>query len=356
MHTRVRALGLIVALTAVAFLVTSNASLAQQANQQPKKEDKKLDKAQREEIQAALKLVDDVVAGQPGPSDITLTWQNHFLKARDQRTFVPLVVTFDGKLNAPSVLYYLRVVNRNAAVPAPAVATEKKDEKKAAPPEYPFEDVRFVDVKATEASQPHRLVRAISLPAGEYDVYVLIRERVGKDKKVPVKGGVLKQALNVPDYWNGELTTSSVILTNKAEQLTAPATEVDVAANPYLFGQTKITPSPDNKFSKADELSIVFQVYNTAAATGGKPDVSVEYNFYRKAGAEEKFFNKTNPQEFNATTLPPQFDMAAGHTLVGGLSIPLASFPEGDYRLEIKVHDKAANKSKVENISLTVGA
>ena len=54
----------------------------------------------------------------------------------------------------------------------------------------------------------------------------------------------------------------------------------------------------------------------------------------------EKYFNKTAPQPLNATTLPPEFSIAAGHQLPGSLVIPLSSFPAGDYRLEIKVTDK----------------
>ena len=36
------------------------------------------------------------------------------------------------------------------------------------------------------------------------------------------------------------------------------------------------------------------------------------------------------------------------------LSIPLASFPAGDYRLEIKVTDKASSKTLVQNVAFTV--
>jgi hypothetical protein len=83
--------------------------------------------------------------------------------------------------------------------------------------------------------------------------------------------------------------------------------------------------------------------------------VLVEYNFYQKpAGQQEKFFNKTNPQPLNAQTLPPQFDFTAGHQLQSGQAVPLASFPEGDYRLEIKVTDKLANKSLTRDVNFSV--
>ena len=85
--------------------------------------------------------------------------------------------------------------------------------------------------------------------------------------------------------------------------------------------------------------------------------MSVEYNFYQKAaGQPEKFFNKTNPQSLNAQTLPPQFDLAAGHQLQSGQAVPLASFPEGDYRLEIKVTDKNNGKTLTRDVNFTVKA
>ena len=58
----------------------------------------------------------------------------------------------------------------------------------------------------------------------------------------------------------------------------------------------------------------------------------------------------------NASTLGPQFDVKAGHQLLGGQGIPLASFPEGDYRLEIKIVDKVTGKTKIENSLFTVTA
>jgi hypothetical protein len=95
-------------------------------------------------------------------------------------------------------------------------------------------------------------------------------------------------------------------------------------------------------------------IYNAKTDTANKPDVTVEYNFYAKQAGGEKFFNKTNPQALNAQTLPPQFDFAAGHQLQSGQAVPLASFPEGDYRLEIKVVDKLADKTLMREINFSV--
>ncbi len=353
----------------VALFVASAASVSPVLAQEQKK-DKKLEKAQQEEIKIALKIADDAQAGLPTPTDVTMTFQNDYLKAQEGRTYVPFTISIPAEhLPTPSATVYLRVVAKGAAAAAAAAAPAAGDKKdkgkdKNQKPEFAFEDVYFVDLKAPAAGKPYQLSRAFSVPTGDYDVIVVTKERppVGKDKKdknATVKTGVLKQAVTVPDFWNGELATSSIIVASNVEPLAAPLTRQEMIEQPYTLGMTKITPAMSTNFKKADELSIVFIVYNTQQDANKKPDVSVEYGFYQKdekAEKGEKFFNKTNPQNFNASTLPPQFDPAAGHQLVAGQSVPLGSFPEGEYRLEVKVTDKLSGKTMTRNIPFSVAS
>jgi hypothetical protein len=197
----------------------------------------------------------------------------------------------------------------------------------------------------------------MAVAPGTYDAYVVIKETAasGAKKKVPVKATVLKVALEVPDYDTTELTTSSVILTRMVQKLKAAPTAADLARHPYIFGSMAVMPSLDFKFSKNDELTILFYVYNAGLdQTTGKPNLTIDYNFYQKIAGAQKFFNKTPTLLLDATTLPPTFDVKAGHQLNGGQGLPLASFPEGDYRLEIKIVDKAAGKTKVLDCQFTV--
>ncbi|MEZ5421336.1 MAG: hypothetical protein R2708_28910, partial [Vicinamibacterales bacterium] len=99
--------------------------------------------------------------------------------------------------------------------------------------------------------------------------------------------------------------------------------------------------------------SIFFQVYNPGLTANGKPDILMEYNFHKKDGGEEKFFNKTNPQAINESNLPPQFDPAR-FPVPGGITVPLKSFGEGEYRLEIKVTDKTSNKVLSRDVRFNV--
>jgi hypothetical protein len=328
--------------------------------------DKKQDEAQKKEIQGIVKIVDDLAAGQPAPNDLSVTWlREDQLKAQGNKQYVPFTVTIDpSKVSGGTVAFYWRVIAKTAmAAPEPAVGQKKDDKKdkdkdKGKKPDYAYEDISFVPV--TAGQNPMRISRSFTVPGGNYDVFVVVKEPTPEKapkNAPPPKISLLKQSVTVQDFWNGELATSTVILAQRIDPLPAPLTPQQQADRPYALGTMEILPAFDTKLSKKSELSTFMLIYNPKVDSANKPDVAVEYNFYQKlAGAPEKFFNKTNPQNLNAQTLPPQFDLAAGHQLQSGQAVPLASFPEGDYRLEIKVTDKIANKTLTKEIVFTVSA
>ena len=336
--------------------------------------DKKQDDAQKREIQSIVKIVDGMAAGQPAPNDLSATWlREDYLKAQGNKQYVPFTVSLDpSKVGGGTVALYWRVVAKAAAAPAEPAAGTKKDDKKdkdadKKKPDYAYEDVAFVPV--TAGQNPMRISRSFTVPSGSFDVYVVVKEPAQEKapkNAPPPKVSVFKQTLNVPDFWTNDLTTSSVLVAQRIDPLPAPLTPAQQADRPYALGAMEIVPAYDMKMSKKSELSTFMLIYNTKVdAVTNKPNVLVEYNFCQlSAGAQpkpdepckagEKFFNKTTPQSFNASTLPPQFDMAAGHQLQTGQAVPLASFPEGDYRLEIKVTDKVSSKIVARDVSFSV--
>jgi len=330
------------------------------------KDDKKRDDAQKKEIQNIVKLVDDAAAaGQAATNDLSLTWlREDILKAQGNKEYVPFTVSLDpSKLTGDKVAFYWRVVAKDGAAAAePPPAAGKKDDKKkddkdkGKKTDYAYEDISFVPV--TPGQNPMRISRSFTVPAGAYDIFIVAKEPTpdkAPKNAPPAKLSILKQSVTVPDFWNGDLATSSVIIAQRIDPLATPLTPQQQADRPYALGQMEIVPTFDTKFTKKSELSTFMLIYNPKVDAQNKPDVSVEYNFYQKpAGQPEKFFNKTNPQNLNAQTLPPQFDLAAGHQLQSGQAVPLASFPEGDYRLEIKITDKIANKTLTREINFTV--
>jgi hypothetical protein len=355
----------------IAVALASSIGLA--AQNPPNKDDKKKTDAQNKEIQGIVKIVDDVSAGQPAPNDLSIAWvREDVLKAQGNKEYVPFTVTLDpSKVAGGNVAFYWRVVSKDAAAAAPATDAQKKDDKNKdkdvkKKPEYAYEDISFIPVTAGQT--PMRVSRSFTVPGGAYDVFVVVKEPTPEKapkNAPPGKVSVIKQAVNVPDFWNGELNTSTVILAQRIDPLPAPLTPQQQADRPYALGMMELVPVPDTKFTKKSELSTFMLIYNPKVDKDNKPDVMVEYNFCQvAAGSEpkagepckpgEKFFNKTNPQSLNAATLPPQIDFAAGHQLQSGQAVPLASFPEGQYRLEIKVTDKVGNKSLTRDINFTV--
>jgi hypothetical protein len=332
--------------------------------------DKKQDEAQKKEIQSIVKVVDDVAAGQPPANDLTLTWlREDILKAQGNKEYVPFTVSLDpSKVAGGTVAFYWRVVAQGGA-PEPAAAGQKKDDKKdkdKKKPEYAYEDISFVPVNG---QGPMHISRSFTVAAGTYDVYLVAKEPTpdkAPKNAPPQKMSVAKQTITVPDFWNTELNTSSVIVAQRIDPLPAPLTPQQQADRPYALGTMEIVPAFDTKFTKKSELSTFMLVYNPKVDSANKPDVVVEYYFCQTAAggeapkpgepckAGEKFFNKTNPQNLNAQTLPPGFDLAQGHQLQSGQAVPLASFPEGQYRLEIKVTDKLASKTLMRDVNFSV--
>jgi hypothetical protein len=328
----------VLALASVALL------LASPLFAQPKEQTRKLSNDEKKELQAISTMLS---AGQGPANDLSMTWVgSDLLKAQGNKEYVPFTVTIDpSKLTAKKLSLYWRVVSKDAPAPDPKA---KKDDKA---PQFAFENLHSIEI--TDTQSPLRLSRSFVVGPGSYDVYVVAKEPDPKKKSdPPAKTGMLKQEITVPDLWNGELTTSSVILAERIDPLAAPLTPTQQEERPYAFGNMEIIPSASTKLSKKAELSVFLLIYNAKVDAANAPDVTVEYNFYNVQNGTEKFFNKTNPQALNAQTLPAGFDPAAGMT--NGQTIPLASFPEGDYRMEIKITDKLATKSLTRELKFSV--
>jgi hypothetical protein len=218
-----------------------------------------------------------------------------------------------------------------------------------------------------------QLSRAVQLKPGQYVAFIAVKEKSpapaggnqrndrNRNNNAPPAAaaaagpvGLLRHELTVPDYNVPDLRTSSVIVAQSVEPLTAALPPDQQEANPYVFGPMRIVPSSDGRFSKSGELSVIFWIYGAKEAASGKPDVVVDYSFHQRLAEGEKYFNKTAPQPLNAETLPPQFSIAAGHQLPGSLVIPLTSFPAGDYRLEIKVTDKPSGSQLTQSVNFSV--
>jgi hypothetical protein len=326
--------------------------------------DKKTDDALKKDAQALSKLADAALAAQGSSNDFNISWvKEDFLKGPKDKEFIPFTITLDPTKAAADLTLYWRVVPTPTSA-APPADPKNKDKQPATKPVW--EGVTLVPIAG--AQNPLRLSRSFVAPAGSYDVYIIAKELQVEKKNTPAKTVVLKQTVNVPEFWNNDLTTSSVIIADRIDPLPAPLSQSQLVERPYAaLGVMEIFPAASSKLPKKAELSVFFLIYNPKGDSAQKPDINIEYNFCQAAPgnqpkpdepckAGEKFYNKTDPQVMNAQTLPPAFDLSMGHQLQTGQAVPLAGFPEGDYRLEIKVTDKLANKVVTRDVNFTVSA
>jgi hypothetical protein len=342
---------------ALALAVSASVpAYAQDKKPAPEQQQRKLSNDERREYVALSDLVDAVAAGkQPAPTDLKITFRNHFLKSA-KNVYIPYILEIGGgTFSSYPVTMYVRAVGKDAAAAAPAAAkgSEKPAETKGVEMNWPFADVYFLEQKnLTTTGEVSELGRALELAPGEYTLYVAMRERQPKDRKQLPKTVVLAQPLTVPDMNTG-LTTSSVILAKALDPAPEQLTGQQQLEQPFTISGYKVVPSFGAPIPMSGELMFVFFIYNEGAGASGKPDLDVEYLFFR--ASEDKAFTKLATQSFNATTLPGQFDLTQGHQVFVGQGIPVKdAFKPGDYRLEIKVTDKTNGQAITRNVPFTV--
>ena len=331
------------------FVVGSAAVSAQNKPQEKPQEAPKLTKPQLEQLDALSKLVDAVMAGkEAAPADAKLQAHYHFVKSTAS-VFVPyLVEVTSGKFTSFPVAVYVRAVQKSGAGAAPSAAGGAKTV------EYPFTDLYFLsDAKTLRptGADTAEFNRGLQVPPGEYDLYIAMTETQARNAKTPPKRVVHTQSLTVPDISSG-LTTSSIILAKQLEDAPPQLTPQQQLEQPFTFGGNKITPAFPSVFAKSAELLFVFFIYNQGVGADGKPEVDVDYLFYR--ASEAKPFSKAATSTLNAKTLPPEFNASAGHQLVVAQGIPLASFAPGDYKLEISIADKTNSQTIKRDVPFTV--
>jgi len=320
--------------------------------------------ASRREGAALVGLVEAATTGRVA-SDFSIGWQNDFFKAQTG-TFVPFTVTVPPtQLSAASALMYVRAMRRDSALRNGPFE----------PVRYPFELIFPVQLGGRD--EPVRITRGFAVPPGEYDVYVALRERAPDllASEPRLKAAVLKQPLSVPDFWGGELATSSVVLADRIEPLLdAPAAD-DALERPYVIGESEIHPALGSAFRKSRELIVVFLIYNAMVSADRNFDIQVDYHLFRTVaqaaergdGAEvgpqsdhpaaragERYVTHTAPQRFRPAMMDAHSDPRAGDPLMAGQGILLSSFEEGEYRLGITVTDLLSRRVVLRDVTFTV--
>lgn len=329
--------------TAFAALIISTmlttTAYGQSKPQEQTGEKLKLSNAEMTHYKALSGLVDAVASGkEPAPADFTVAFHSHFIRS-STNVFVPYVLEIGpGKPSSFPVGLYVRAQRKGAA---------------SAASEPVFTDIYFANANsfAGTSQDSLQLSRALELPPGDFEVTLALMEAPSKNPKTPPRRVVHTQALTVPDL-SGGLTTSSIVLARNLEAAPQQLTARQQMEQPFTIGGQKITPALTPSFAKSAELLFMFLVYNEGATAAGKPDIEVGYTLTR--GAEAKPFAKMPSTVFNATTLPAEFNLSAGHQVMVVQGVPLASLAPGDYTLAIAITDKTNNGAITRTAPFTV--
>ena len=310
---------------------------------------------QEAELRTLVLAVDAARQGAPATEGVVsydgIEYLPSYLKGADDLTYVPFTLLIDaGAVTTDNVAAYVAMTEPGAD-----------------PSDLAFENGFYVDGGSRDGDRV-RLVGNLQAEGGDYDLYVAVRDSFDGDppeeRSIDAFGRtnsvvvvppitILRERVTIPELWNDELQTSSVLLTQDVQPLQQAPTPEELAEFPYMVGPTRVIPRLSADFGKQDLLGFVFVIYNTGHDRG-MPDVTVDYDFYTRNDGGEEFFNRTAPQQFGPQTLPPGFDVRQGMQLVTGQNIPLGGFPAGNYRLEIKVTDNEEDEELTHDLFFSV--
>jgi hypothetical protein len=195
---------------------------------------------------------------------------------------------------------------------------------------YTFEDTVNVetpsDLLEREKNNMKVYWQAIPLPPGRYKLEIAI-----KDVNNPDHMGAWRRSIDVPEFDDDRLASSSLILAGEMERVPSK----DVGAGSFVIGNTKVIPrvpptvSAPVTFHRAQNLNFWMQVYNLGIGENKRNDATIEYQVLNMA---------TNKQvlelQESASKLNPNADQ-----LTLEKTMPLAGLEPGKYQVIIKVND-----------------
>ena len=201
-----------------------------------------------------------------------------------------------------------------------------------------FEDTMVLDIPDSllEQSLPKPSVYWKSLPLrpGLYRLSVAVKDVNSGDT------GTLELRMEVPQYVEGQLATSSLILADQIEKVSTKR----IGLGPFVIGDTKVRPAVADTFTRDQKMGIYLQVYNMKPDdSGNKPAATIEYSLLRGDQSVLNFKEE-------ASSLPESSPFQA----VVEKLLPLNSLDPGKYKLQIKVTDNVTNKTVSPSAEFTV--
>jgi VWFA-related protein len=277
-------------------------------------------------------------------SELPFAVTAHFVKADPQRVFVPIGLQF----SAADVPFHQKGSKVQAEFDFVGQVRDSKNIVVSA-----IRDTIRVSLDSASSQRPStrqlQYMTAFYLKPGRYDLKFLVREnQTGKLS-------TFEQPLSVPNYFDSKLSMSSIVLSNRLQAVTQKNDAVrrvadfqglpksqDNQPDPLVVDQNRIIPTVTRVFSRKDTLYVFFQTYLVKGQAA--PNLSQSLVFYRNGTP----FREAANQQLT------QFDDGSRDTVTSELALSLASFPQGQYVLQVNTIDPISQESLIQRTSFAV--
>lgn len=174
--------------------------------------------------------------------------------------------------------------------------------------------------------------KAVALAPGTYKVDVIVRDVASGAT------GVRHIALPVPKYDTQKLSTSTLILAAKLENLGNQP-----AVGQFVIGQAKVIPNVSGIYHRGDPVGVYLQVYNAGIdQTTLRPSVDVDYALLK----DGKEIGK-QAEDWRGMS-------DSGQRLTLARLIDTRQLAPGDYELAIRIRDRVSGQSLAPTAKFTI--
>src|SRR3954471_1912687 len=274
-----------------------------------------------------------VISGPIFPFDV----RTDFIKVTDNTVLVPITIqiknrdiTFETKNGVATGV--VNILGKVTTIMHKTVQT--------------FEDTVTVEQPAEllEKSLDRKSIywKAVPLPPGLYRLDIAV-----KDVHNPDHVGIYGRALDVPEFHDEKLATSSLILADAM----SPVDSHSIGAGNCVIGNTKICPrvtsnqaTPVN-FKRNQNLNFWMQVYNLGIDEGSKSNLAtVTYQIIDTTTSTVVFEKKLDSKELGAHS----------DQLTVEKTLPIAGLQPGKYKVTIKVNDEISKQEIAQSAPFVV--
>jgi GWxTD domain-containing protein len=177
--------------------------------------------------------------------------------------------------------------------------------------------------------------KAVPLSPGLYRLDIVVKDVNSGNV------GVVNTNLRVPRYEDDKLSSSSLILADQIQRVSAK----DIGVGQFVLGDVKVRPKMDSTFATSDNLGIFLQVYNLKVdEKTHKANASVQYRVMKDKQSVLKFDEGSEQTG------------QRGDELTLEKALALKSLAPGKYKLEVQVTDNVTKESITPTADFTIKA